>query len=45
MVRDTYKDGKNIRLVALKDVYDPENLSRLNQDIRPSRLVAEPVPA
>jgi FAD/FMN-containing dehydrogenase len=35
-VRSTYGAEKYDRLVALKDKYDPENLFRLNQNIRPS---------
>ena len=30
------------RLVALKDEYDPENLFRRNQNIKPSRATGEP---
>jgi FAD/FMN-containing dehydrogenase len=35
-VREGYGEAKYERLVALKDRYDPDNLFRLNQNIRPS---------
>jgi FAD/FMN-containing dehydrogenase len=41
-VRDAYDANKYERLVALKDKYDPENLFRFNQNIRPSGHSAEP---
>ncbi len=41
-VRDAYGTDTYERLVALKDRYDPDNLFRLNHNIRPSRR-AEPV--
>jgi FAD/FMN-containing dehydrogenase len=35
-VRSSFGEDKYARLVALKDKYDPENLFRLNQNIKPS---------
>ena len=39
-VREGYGDAKYERLVGLKDRYDPDNLFRLNQNIRPSLRTA-----
>jgi FAD/FMN-containing dehydrogenase len=42
-VREAFGDSKYARLVALKDRYDPDNIFRLNQNIRPSTEAGEPV--
>jgi FAD/FMN-containing dehydrogenase len=39
-VRRAFGEEKYARLVALKDKYDPQNLFRLNQNIRPSATQA-----
>jgi hypothetical protein len=41
-VRDAYGDAKYRQLVELKDRYDPENLFRLNHNIKPSKRAEEP---
>jgi FAD/FMN-containing dehydrogenase len=41
-LKESYGPDKYERLVALKDRYDPENLFRLNQNIKPSRQAEEP---
>jgi FAD/FMN-containing dehydrogenase len=44
-VRSSYGPEKYARLVAIKDEYDPANMFRLNQNIRPSVTVSGPAPA
>ena len=39
-VRVAYGEEKLRRLVALKDKYDPQNIFRFNQNVRPSKLDA-----
>jgi hypothetical protein len=40
-VRAAYGDEIYSRLVALKDRYDPENVFRMNQNIKPSKEVGD----
>jgi hypothetical protein len=44
-IRDAYGENKYQRLVALKDKYDPNNLFRLNQNIKPTKQTGTSVPA
>ena len=44
-VRDAYGAAKYAKLVALKDRYDPDNLFRLNQNIKPSTGAGQPAMA
>ena len=41
-VRDAYGEEKYERLVALKAKYDPDNLFRMNTNIKPSKQADEP---
>jgi hypothetical protein len=42
-VKAFFGPGKYERLVALKEKYDPTNLFRLNQNIKPSQELPQPV--
>jgi FAD/FMN-containing dehydrogenase len=44
-VRAGYGAEKYARLVTLKDKWDPDNLFRVNQNIKPSRETRMPIPA
>ena len=44
-MRAGYGAEKYAKLVALKDKWDPDNLFRVNQNIKPSREMRVPAPA
>jgi hypothetical protein len=42
-VRDAYGEQKSRRLVAIKDERDPDNVFRMNQNIKPGKQTADAV--